>query len=108
MSDQSQQGERAFQKRTDALAHHVIGLFIVTDVPPVMAALVSSQIIRAVLLDLSKTNPPVAKALLEELASGLVEFCAELGVNPELNGKGKARASGNKGSGNEARQLRAR
>jgi hypothetical protein len=94
MSYQSQQGERAFQKRTDALAHHVVGMFIATDVPPVMASLVASQIIRAVLLDLAETNRPLAKALLEELARGLVEFCAELGVNPELNGKVKARASG--------------
>ena len=53
---------------------------IVTAVPPVMAAFAASQTIRAVLMHLVTTRPDVAKALLEELAVGLVEMTEELGV----------------------------
>ena len=36
--------------RSRALAHHLVGLMIVTAVPPVMAAFAASQTVRAVLM----------------------------------------------------------
>lgn len=83
------QSQLLFQQTVDSLAHHIVGLFVTTNIPPVMASLVCSQIIRAVMIDLVKTNPQVAKALLEELATGLVEFCAELGIEPDISSQGK-------------------
>jgi hypothetical protein len=60
-------------------------------VPPVMAALVSSQVIRAVILDISQRDPQTTKMLLDELAASLVELCTDIGQNPELGDQGETR-----------------
>ena len=73
----------SFQQQVDSLAHHLIGLLVVSGVQPIVAAMASSQIIRYVLLDLVKDNREIARALLEEMARGLVEFSNELFGNDD-------------------------
>lgn len=81
----------AFQRTTDALAHHVMGLMVTMGVPHAMAALAASQIIRAVIMDLARANPQMAKALLEELATGLVELMQEIGSDIDILGEGQTK-----------------
>lgn len=90
--DGPSQSQKAFQAQVDMLAHHWIGVFMASGVPPVMASLAASQVIQAGLLDLARNNrPDVAKALLGNLCQGLVEFWTELGENPELNAEGQTK-----------------
>jgi hypothetical protein len=80
-----------FQARTDAIAHHMAGLMIALDTPPVMAALACSQIIQAVLADLNKHNPNVASALMEEFANSLLVLASEHGISMNVNGEGETK-----------------
>lgn len=72
------QSQLAFQKQTNALAHHLIGMLIVAGTPPVMAALASSQVVRAVIIDIARQDPEVARDLLEDMAGAIVDLGQKL------------------------------
>jgi hypothetical protein len=67
-----------FQRRTDMLAQHMMGVFIVTNVPILMVINAASQMIRASLMHLAPQDRKLAQLVVEDLAAGVVEMANEL------------------------------